>query len=258
MKRLISIFLIALLSSSIAMQAQQSYFMGKKNFDTDIKVGAKVGVNFAKMFYTDDRISDLHHDFKPRILYGVTAEIPLNKVFSISPELLMVDRGTYTEYTNRDGLSEVFTIKSNHFDVRVPFLINVPINKKNRLYVYFAPDLAFTMGGTISVSNSDLGGAGIQSASIGKSNMAPVSFSVIGGGGCRFNIKFTRSFYMVMRVEAGYNYGIIDTYSQMEKDGSANPINVGAYEIKGNRMHRGIEAALVLLVPLNTGDAFCK
>ncbi|MDR2085104.1 MAG: PorT family protein [Bacteroidales bacterium] len=249
---------LGLIFSPVFLQAQQRYFMGKRSFDSDIKIGLKAGVNFAKMTYSDNRIADLDQVFKARPIIGATVEIPLTKVFSISPEVLIVGRGTYTQYDNSNGISETYSIKSNHIDLRVPVLINIPINGKNRFYVYVAPDIAFRIGGNISVVTSNVNNQGNKQADVSKSNMALTSFGLIGGGGCRFNIPVTKNFYLVARVELGYNHGLIDTFSDMEKDGSTTPININSYDIQGTRTHRGIEAAVVLSIPLDKGEAFCR
>ncbi|MDL2227568.1 PorT family protein [Odoribacter sp. OttesenSCG-928-L07] len=257
-KKISFIFLLfIMLLSSISLNAQQKYFMRQRTFDKNIKIGIKAGANFAKTAYSDDRMADYDHLYKARPMFGASVEIPLTKVLSISPEVLFVGKGAYVEYLNNDNDKEMYRIKSNYIDLRVPILINIPINGMNRFYVMFAPDLGFNIGGNMSINSSDINGGSSQALSINKDNTALIDFGVLGGLGCRFNIPVTNNFYLVTRIELGYNHGLIDSYTNGERSGDVQSLNVNNLDVQGTRINRGIEAAIILSIPLSKGDAYC-
>ena len=84
---------------------------------------------------------------------------------------------------------------------------------------------------------------------VGKANMGLIHAGVFAGLGIRskFNIG---SMSMIVKLNASYHQGVVDTYSQKEKNGSAQSINVNAYQITGSRLPRGIEATLGIAIPL--------
>ena len=69
----------------------------------------------------------------------------------------------------------------------------------------------------------------------------------------RFNFNFNK-FSMLMKIEAAYNYGIMDTFSKMEHDGTTPPVNVNAYNTTGKRLTRGLECCISIGIPLKFAE----
>lgn len=89
-----------------------------------------------------------------------------------------------------------------------------------------------------------------QTVAVDSSNMAPYDYGVTAGAGLRFTLNL-QAFKMVVKLEGGYHLGLRDTWSAQEHNDMAQAVNVNAYNIKGERLNRGIEAALTIAIPLD-------
>ena len=74
-------------------------------------------------------------------------------------------------------------------------------------------------------------------------------FSIFLGGGSQFYINLG-AFYLVTKVELGYNIGLSNSFSDMEINESIKAGNVNAYNITGKRKIHNIEFNVTLGIPL--------
>ena len=124
-------------------------------------------------------------------------------------------------------------------------------------YVYVAPSFGLTMPmGNIQQFTLDKKKSLNQSVAIDSCNMAPYDIGFVAGVGVHFMIDFDR-FSLAVKMEAGYNYGLMDTYSLAEHHDQAQSVNVNAYNVLGKRLNRGLEASVTVAIPLKIlpGDA---
>lgn len=105
MKKLFITAIVALLTV-FGVQAQD-----------EVSIGAKAGVNFAKL--TGDDVEDA--DGRTGFHIGAIVEIPITEKFSVQPEVMYSQQGLQSE-DNEDGIESEATVKLDY--------INVPIMGK--------------------------------------------------------------------------------------------------------------------------------
>ena len=84
-----------------------------------------------------------------------------------------------------------------------------------------------------------------SNVSINNSNYNPYYLGVIAGVGARYNIDF-KGFILVTKLDVVLNWGLLDTFSHSEHEGTSTPTNVNAYQHQGERYSRGVEVSLSL------------
>lgn len=225
---------------------------GKERESASI-IGIKGGVNIATMRYTYDNIKNLS-EYAVRPAFGVFVEIPVNRHMSIQPEFMYMGRGMSASYTYKQNYTVDYNIKSNYADFRLLFIGKYPL-KHVTPYIFAAPDAAIRLGGKMSVKQH---GLEIPEAiiNIGESNMKSLDFSVLAGAGVSHHFVFP-TFSLIAKIEVGYNFGLIDTFSSMERDETAIPANVYAYKHHGERFNRGLEIMISLGIPLRFEQTNC-
>ncbi len=282
MKKIVIISLLLALCGT--MQAQfRSPLKTKRNKNdrsNAISFGIKGGVNWPYMDFTDPNLAQLPHkplydtlflfpqtindtrsykdtlllSFKP--MFGVFVDVPLNEHVSIAPEIIYVKRGMHTNFMNRDTLNVDYSIRSQGVDLRVPVIFSFKLGSVLQPYAFVPPDFGLVLGGNIqqTVMKNDTILVSYDSLAINASNMNPFHFSVLAGIGMRFNFNFNK-FSMLMKIETAYNYGIMDTFSKKEHDGTTPPVNVHAYNnTMGKRLTRGLECCISIGIPLKFAE----
>lgn len=216
-------------------------------------IGIKGGMNIATMRYTYDNIKNLSK-YAVRPALGIFVEIPVDLYMSIQPEFMYMGRGMSASYTYKQHYTVDYNINSNYADFRLLFIGKYPL-KHITPYIFAAPDAAFLLGGKMSVKQH---GLEISEATIdiGESNMKSFDFSILAGAGIRHNFTFP-TFSLIAKIEVGYNFGLIDTFSSMERDETATPANVYAYRHHGERFNRGLEIMISLGIPLKFEQTSC-
>ncbi len=224
----------------------------KKSVDRTnaIVVGLKGGINLPYMDYTDPNLSSLPHDTLLKPIGGIFVEIPVRDYFSVAPELMYMQRGTATSFYNRDSVWTDYDMNYHSVELRVPCIFSYKVNNWFQPYAFVGPDFGYVLGGNIIQDRTQNGTQlSHDSIGIGSSNINKFHFSVLGGVGMRFNINFS-TFTLVTKLEAAYNYGILDTYSRNEHVESSDPTNVNAYNTTGYRYSKGLECCLSIGIPL--------
>lgn len=222
-----------------------------------VSFGVKFGVNDAVMKYTDENLL-IKHSYSIRPAAGVYMEIPVRRFFSISPEFMYIQRGTKTNYLYADKYPTEYRINARYFDFRIPFQFYWLISNSFKPYAFIAPDFGYVMGGHITwkinglnVSEAD------QKCDIGTANMNGYDISALAGIGFRFDINMSKT-SLFIKVEGAYNYGFINTFSDMEKHDGSSSLNVHAYNVTGKRYNRGIEVMVSIGMPLYSKKGTCS
>ncbi len=190
----------------------------------------------------------------------VQGEFGRRRNFAIRPEIAFLQRGgklkeigsiDYDDFTTDVN----YTLKKKSFDLRVPLIYNFcQATAIVRPYVFVAPVLGFTTGGTIrwqeEYADSSIEGYELEAS---KANMSSVYFAGQVGVGVKFAIPVAND-QCYFGIEANYEYGFTDTYGSKEKDGVANDVVhlfSRSYELSGNRKLSGFELTAVLSIPFS-------
>lgn len=243
MKRLLLI-LIAILPG---LQGFSQGFLALKSPNTtlvnhNIVIGTKFGVNNPRLYYTDPNLKNLPHGLMVTPSAGAFAEIPLHRYFSMVPELNYSQRGGTTTYLY-DGHKVAYRLKAGYVNLRMPICGYVMVTKTICPYLFFSPDLGLVVGGKISLSQPDEAGLHSHATKINNSNINQLYAGLVGGMGVRMDLLFAKMI-LVVKADVALNWGLLDTFSNAEHAGTANPLNVNAYNIEGNRYSRGLELNL--------------
>ena len=219
-------------------------------------MGVKGGMNYCKMFYTDDNL-EITHDFSMRPSGGLYIEIPVLRFFSISPEFMFIQRGTKTTYVYDKDITVDYKLNARYFDFRVPFQFYWLLSNSFKPYAFVAPDFGYVLGGKITVDQPKLKELPHASCDVGEANMNLYDFSVLLGVGFRFDIKMEKT-SLYIKVDAAYNHGLVNTFSSKEKSDGSSSLNVNAYNVTGSRYNRGIEFMLSVGMPFYSKKGTCS
>jgi len=260
MKKII-LSILALLVATTSLSAQISRRgkdFEKSRYETAILYGVMGGISGPKFVYTDKNISSLPSETVIRPNFGVFMEVPIGNFFSISPELLAAYKGFKTSYLyGKKPYVVTYEVQSRYISLRVPFLFRFSFGGKHNIqpFLFVAPDVNYLLGGKINLSQE---GLPIPEANteIGKANMRSWDFGVFFGLGLRWKFKIGNHM-MMTRLDAGYNMGLNNTFSDKEINESSEPMNIHAYNITGTRMNRAWEVNLHVSVPIRIRRAGC-
>jgi len=185
--------------------------------------------------------------------FGVFAELEFGqkRMFSLRPEIRMLSRQAKIEdiaYVSVTGKGELnYELKGNYCDIRVPIILNIGNPLGIRPYVYVTPVIGFATGGTMKAYDDEVE----YSMDASKANLSSVYLAGAVGIGVKFLINIGDS-KMHFGVEANYEYGFTDTYSEKEKNGDAVvQLFLPVYNITGSRKFSGFEVKGTLSVPLS-------
>lgn len=207
-----------------------------------IYFGVRGGMNLSWADYSELKNRD------PKMLFGgvggVYAEFEFgeNRLFSIRPEVNWLSRGTKISDSDLD-----YKLKAKYVDVRLPLVFNFGNYQKIRPYLYVAPLIGFVRGGNISLTENGMN----YKVDVSKASMASTYFAGTVGAGVKIPILLSSGKRMQFSLEANYQHGFTDTYSDMEKDGEAIAVNRFWYDIRGNRKLHGVEITASLSIPLS-------
>ena len=211
-------------------------------------LGFRAGVNLPGMVYTDKHLSVLSQQTVIRPVGGLYLDIPLTRHLSIAPEAMYVERGIKTSYTHCSGFDVTYSIHSRYVDLRVPLNYGFQITPWFRPYLTAGIDGGYLLGGTIQLQQPGLP-CPEATIKIGKANMRPLYGGIYGGLGTVFQFWLGRQLTR-WTISATYNLDLVDTFSKMEHSDAANPMNVSAYNIIGQRLPKGIEITMGFAIPI--------
>lgn len=242
MKRLVVIVLCLVLPLSAISQRRG------KPFSEQVNWGIKGGVNLSKMHYTDRHLADLPQQFAIRPAGGVFVDIPLSPFLGIATEILYVERGMKTVYTHYSGYDIDYSIRSRYVDFRLPLMVGVNVTSWFQPYLLVGGDVGYLLGGQIHLLQTGLPHPELT-VNLGKANMQPLYIGVFGGLGVRFFQEMNGK-RAQLKVEATFNHGFVDSFSEKEHLKTALPENVNAYNITGKRFPQAIELSVGVTLPL--------
>lgn len=204
--------------------------------------GAKAGVNIPRLYYTNPALNELPHDFRISPSISVFAEFPFLRGLSIAPEINYQQRGGATSYLYENEYDVNYTIDVKYISLRVPISYYIPIKTFIVPYLYAGPDIGYAFNGKIVLSQPGLG-VGESNLDINNSNYNPFYFGILLGAGIRHDFDLAKCI-CIIKLDVALNWGLTDTYSKSENEGTSTPTNVNAYNPQKGRHSRGIEIHL--------------
>ena len=230
-KRLLFVLLSILCLQSFAQMTSDHIYIGVKG---------GIGMSWASYSELENRSPKMNSGF----VGGVFAEFEFgdSRLFSIRPEVDWLVRGTKINDSDLD-----YHLKAKYVDIRLPFIFNFGDYEGIRPYVYAAPIVGFVRGGDITLSDA----TGDYKIDVSKANMADTYIAGAIGAGVKFPIALNQNKRLLLALEANYQFGFTDTYSDMEKDGQSIALNRPVYDIQGNRKLHGFEITASVSVPLS-------
>ncbi|WP_287623015.1 OmpA family protein [Parabacteroides sp.] len=219
-----------------------SFFAGAQEGLDKIHIGVKGGISASKGIYSEMK----SHSSKMAVggVGGVFAEFEFgeSRLFSIRPEVDWLSRGIKVSDDNLD-----YKLKAKYVDFRLPLVFNFGTHGGVRPFLYVAPVAGFVRGGNIALKDR----TGDYKIDVTKANMADTYFAGAIGGGVKIPISLSDNKRLQLTLEANYQYGFTDTYSDMEKEGEAIALNRPFYNLDGNRKLQGLEITASLSIPLS-------
>jgi hypothetical protein len=200
-------------------------------------VGIKAGVNSAYMWYGDPTLRQYYVPsmINPSPILGMFVEFKVSDHFAIAPTLQYMETGTVIE---AGELIDHYEFIAHNINLNVPLYFDLGNNDVAKPYLFIAPNIGYSMGGSIKLDDN-------RTINLGKSNINRLNYGAKAGFGIKL-IYWGRKAQMITRIDAGYNFGLSNTFSSMEIEQLADALNLNMYEINGTRMNRGIEICVSL------------
>lgn len=240
------IFLLALVSCLACGAFAQNKATEEEfgTFNDRLTFGFKGGVNFANMHYTFDRYNDLYdHSVFVRPNFGMFLDIAFNNGLSLRPEFNYIGRGVKLNWNDINYKMNAF-----YYDFRLPVVYTFCRQSKVQPYILVAPTVGWARYGEATYESD---ATGEMSTPLSTGCIRKTDFSGYGALGLNFIIPMTNR-DITLGIEAGYNLGMVNTFSEVEMDRDANRLNTSIYQAEGKRYNRGVELVARLGFPFKT------
>ena len=216
-----------------------------------VAIGLKGGLNLPRMLYfRNEPLGRLPQAWTFTPTGGLFVEIPVSNLLIIAPEAMYVQRGTDITYEHFSGTNVHYSMNVSYADVRLPFEFRWPVKPYFQPYLVAGAEGGMRLFGQIHIDRT----APIamdQTIDVGDANMGLIHAGVLAGLGIRSRFDLGRM-GMVVKLSATYHQGVLDTYSEKEKAGMVEAVNVNAYQVTGWRLPSGIEVCLGIAIPLES------
>jgi hypothetical protein len=116
-------------------------------------------------------------------------------------------------------------------------------------YLIVGMDAGYLLGGTIQLQQPGLP-CPEATIMIGKANMRSLYIGAFGGLGMRFRF-FVNDRIAHLIINATYNFDFVDSFTEMEHNDAAQPVNVNAYNTTGKRFPHGFEITVGMAFPIS-------
>ncbi len=247
---------IILLAMSMEMLGQIRMYNDRRVMvSRRVSMGVKVGAVDAVMEFTNEQLKDLSRTSVINPVGGIYVELPVAKFFSVSPEIMFMQRGTTVSY-KWEGYQTDYRLNSRSIDLRIPLQFYWVASNVFKPYVFFGPDFSYVIGGKINLDQPD-GDMGNSEIEIGDANINSYDVSVMAGIGFRFDINLDKRF-LYIKIEGAYNHGLLNTYSQRELDDMVHASNVHAYNVTDKRFNRSFEVMISVGMPFYKKGDMCS
>ncbi len=219
-------------------------------------VGVRGGLNLSDMIYSYEGIDRYTHHTQVMGMGGLFGHFHLGESnFALRPEISYVGRAD-----SLDWLDVLYSLRAKYIDFRMPLTYNIrfsnshfspylmvapQVNVAFDGQVFYKDELDYPMGITAPVTDADING---------------MDLSLMAGIGFDYLIR-TGGRPLLFSVEAGYSWGLLNTFSsreildnpninEVDRSTIGNPF-FGAELWKETRHNRGIELAMRLAIPID-------
>lgn len=241
------IVILVFMGFSLASVAQMSQ---NKPMDKTVSLGIKGGVNLPRMLYfKNPALMQLPQSFFFTPTGGLFLDIPITSAFSLSPELVYVRRGTDMKYVHIPSSAQVhYSIATSYVDLRLPLEVGWPLRPYFEPFVTVGVEAGMCLFGQIHIDRT----APIaldETMAADSANMSMIHAGAFAGVGVRSKIAIGVQ-DILLKFNVSVHQGFLDSYSPFEKEGTAQAVNVNAYQITGWRLPQGLEVSLGIAIPL--------
>lgn len=218
-------------------------------------IGPKLGINMPRLYYSNPYLQDLPHNFLTTPSLGLFMEFPLSSKLGLEIDVNYQKRGGATTYVYEQMYTVDYSLSADYVSLRVPFCYYFHATDALRPYLMLGPDFGGVVQGKISLSQPGLSNPE-NSIDVDQSNMNLYNLGVIGGVGIRTALSIS-DLTLVIKADAAINWGLFDTFSEMEHAETVASSNVSAYNLQGKRLSRGLEVHVSIGFVPNVKDDVC-
>lgn len=240
------LFLLFFLGLGFSAKAQGYAAVQQKEY---VSIGLKGGLNMPRMLYFQNiALSKLPQNWMFTPTGGLFVEIPASELLIIAPEAMYVQRGMETNYEHISGMKVHYVMSASYADFRLPVEFRLPVKPFFQPYLIVGAEAGMRLFGIIHIDRTAPAELD-QTIEVGDANLNLIHAGAFAGLGIRSRVNLG-DFGINLKLSATYHQGLLDSYSKLEKEGTAEPMNVNAYQISGYRLPQGIEACLGIAIPL--------
>lgn len=251
MKHFIIIIFVSIILWPMSLYAQQNDDICHNYFS--IGIGGGFRINNMRVSHLSPSISDeaytSHKDYAFSI-FGYK-EFGTKGHFAVRPQVSFLRRGARLVFYYDNTTYWGYALYANYNDLRLPIVFNFTAYHRNRLqpYAYLTPIVGIVSGGRIVLSyEREL------TTDITKANIASCYIGIGSALGFRYNTTVNHHNFF-FGVEAIYDHGLTNTYSQDERDGKVKDVglivNYDNSPLSGQRMFSGIEFQAFVGISIN-------
>ena len=257
-------FTIATTGISQWQKPLRSISKPKNSREASFSIAIKGGVAYNYFNYTMLHNVDQMGVIGP--LVGLSLEKKQSISFAIGFDILYAQRGTHLSYTKTipcaigdyNTFYREYNLDYKTVELRIPFTYYYILPSKSTLrpYVFIAPSITYILGGAIDYRKDLVEEESTQTLQqydieVGPANMTPIQFGMIFGGGIWMR-KNTKSSYFIVKLDAAFNLGLLDTFTTAEHNGDNEFLGVSNYDLSqlGKRLYRSAELTTSIMFPI--------
>lgn len=203
-----------------------------------LSAGVSAGINIADMRLSASCYDVYRHHVTAHPVTGLWFQYRTWFGLSLRPEFRYIGRGA-----NLEWLDVNYRLRAYCVDMRFSLIYNVRL-KSSPLspYLVAAPIWNSVWGGDVRYTADDTGN--IEMA-LSRSNMRVHDFALFLGVGLEYPL-LDKSENVVISGEVGYNWGFVDSFTAVEKNGNITVLNYSIDQsfATGSRLARGIEVTI--------------
>lgn len=218
--------------------------------EAQVSLGLKGGVNMPRMLYfRNTALMQLKQDLVFTPMGGLFVDIPLTESLYLAPEAVYVQRGTKMNYIHDpSGATVNYSILTHNVDLRIPLELVWNLTPAFQPYLTVGAEAGMCLAGEIHLDRS----APIlfdQTLAVDSANMRLIHAGAYAGVGVRSKITIGYQ-DILLKFSATLHQGLLDSYSTYEREGTAQAVNVNAYQTTGYRLPEGLEVSIGIAIPL--------
>lgn len=270
-------FLILLLTSSIAAQAQfnkplQSTRSPFYSNEAMYNIGLIGGATMTQWLHVGGTKTNYHHTFNYGIIGGLTFERKLQRNLSLGIEGIYAMRKTQVNYEVLNlpvSLTEsndyYRQLDADYIEVNVQVPLTYYFGQGNILpFVFVAPRFTMPLGGKMIWQKKQIIGYGTDNqhfsntgnvtdtVDITAQNMRPWNVGLVAGGGVLFRINFS-NYYFLIKTDVSAHSTIVNSFSHEEAIGESQNVIGASYidpYLMSYRFNTDVTARITIMFPL--------